>query len=475
MLSFRLNRRTLLRGAVGSVVALPWLEIMEPIKSAHAAPAAAKRYLVCYAGISIGGDGDKKPGEFVPTNVGPNYDLKTALAPLGPAGAQPHVTVVSGMRIPEDDSPAGFDFFHGGIHSPMLTGVRNGSDGSTNPWAMGTSSDQVVADAFVPAALKFKYLPLLVQPTGYRGGPYKTRDSLSFRMEGGKEARRLGMNNSPKSAYNALFSNFVKPGDAVQVAATDLEWRKRRSVLDRVRTNTQRLMKRLGSIDRRRMEQHLSEVRELEAQIAMRPMADRGASCDKLEPITEDQPVGTDGYSNEDVRAKQMCDLMHMAFTCDQTRVGTLMFTMAQSFMKVTNFLGIGTDQHELSHYGGGADTNHKVARAIVWQMKHFAYLVKKLSDTPDVGGSVLDNAAVVFMFEGGHGYGKGDPKKLTSHSGENMACLVAGRAGGLKAGQHLVATGLHPANVLVTCMNAVGVPTQKLGHVSGEIPGLRV
>jgi hypothetical protein len=54
------------------------------------------------------------------------------------------------------------------------------------------------------------------------------------------------------------------------------------------------------------------------------------------------------------------------------------------------------------------------------------------------------------------------------------MACLVAGKLGGLRAGQHLQATGLHPAQVLLTAMRAAGYAGNALGEVSGEIPGLR-
>ena len=62
--------------------------------------------------------------------------------------------------------------------------------------------------------------------------------------------------------------------------------------------------------------------------------------------------------------------------------------------------------------------------------------------------------------------------KANSSHSTENMACLIAGRAGGLSPGQHVVAAGKHPANVLITAMNAVGVPGN-LGELSGNIPQL--
>jgi hypothetical protein len=53
------------------------------------------------------------------------------------------------------------------------------------------------------------------------------------------------------------------------------------------------------------------------------------------------------------------------------------------------------------------------------------------------------------------------------------MACLIAGRAGGLKTGIHVDANGMHPANVLITAMNAVGVQTNTLGEVSGVVPEL--
>ena len=54
------------------------------------------------------------------------------------------------------------------------------------------------------------------------------------------------------------------------------------------------------------------------------------------------------------------------------------------------------------------------------------------------------------------------------------MACLVAGKVGGLKTGLHLQATGMHPARVLITAMRAAGYSGTSLGEVSGEIPGLR-
>src|SRR5262249_35785910 len=152
----------------------------------------------------------------------------------------------------------------------------------------------------------------------------------------------------------------------------------------------------------------------------------------------------------------------------DLTRVATLMFTAFRSSMNMYPLLGIARDLHDISHF---TDTQ-TLSRAIAWHIKHWAYFVAKLRDTPEGNGTLLDNAAIVYTCEGGHGAGDGG-RQLAAHSSENMACLVAGRAGGLRTGSHVVARGQHPAMVLRTAMNAVGVQGTTLGEVTGTIPEL--
>jgi len=106
--------------------------------------------------------------------------------------------------------------------------------------------------------------------------------------------------------------------------------------------------------------------------------------------------------------------------------------------------------------------------------VKHFARLIQKFKDTPEGNGSMLDHSAMLYLLEGGHGWDPEGNKGNSSHSSENMACLLAGRAGGLQPGQHVVATGRHPASVILTAMNAVGANANQLGAVSGDLPQLR-
>jgi hypothetical protein len=55
------------------------------------------------------------------------------------------------------------------------------------------------------------------------------------------------------------------------------------------------------------------------------------------------------------------------------------------------------------------------------------------------------------------------------------MAMIIGGgRTGGITShGQHIVAAGSHPAQVLISGMQAAGVAGDTLGEVSGNLPEL--
>ncbi len=481
--NFSLSRRSMLKGLGGVSIALPFLEVMLDAKPAfgQSASAVPKRYLVCFGGQSMGADNDPVHNEYVPNLIGPNYDLKTALAPL--VNVKDEISVISDLSIPVASGgaiPSGgrpVDF-HVSTASPLLSGVRSSSSSATSN---GPTSDQVVAEAFGEVT-PFKSLVYRIQAAWYLSvsAPYG-RDLLSYRVNNGKVVG-IPATVSPRQAFASLFGNFV-PQDqenAAQYAANQAAMKSRRSVLDVVLGRSKVLMDRVGAADRIRLERHFDEIRALENRIVDLPSSAEGICAVPADP-GEDPPIGgnqpdgqfttNNGYSNEEDRARIFCDLVHMAFACDLTRVGSLMFTMFQSHMNMYPLVGLANDLHEIGHSSMGTAG---MAKAQAWHMKHFAYLIEKFRSTPEGNGSMLDNMAIVFLHEGGHGVDPSSGKQNSSHSSDRMACLVAGRAGGLQVGQHIVATGKHPAQVLLTAMNAVGVNTNTLGEVSGEIPGLR-
>ena len=487
-----LPRRTFLRGLGGTAVAVPLLDVMldgngEALASSADIPC---RYVLTFAGTSLGADGDSSPNGVIPDTDGANFDPaahhKSGLLPLVELGVENEVTVISGLRIPAGGAPGGRaagDSFHWHVN-PMLTGNTQ-VGGAFSATVTADTTDQVVARA-IAGDTTFESLHLRVQALYYTvpGGVDvpDNREGLSFRDVGGGDVQFVPPYTSPRQAYDALFTNFM-PGDPEQAALAAQRLAQRKSVLDVVDRRMAGLLPRLGAADQLRLQRHYDEIRDLERRLDAMP-PDQVGACDLPPDPGADPPLGGEppspnsydvnaGYSGEEERAVVMTDILHMALTCDLTRSATLMYTMWQSFMNINDLPGVGiqNQSHLVQHNG----SNGQMTNLCRWYSHHYGRLVQKLRDTPEGSGSVLDHCAVIFLFEGGHG---GDPEfgqAWSSHTTENMVAMMAGRAGGMVPGQHIVApaSSNHPMNVMISGMNAVGVTTQSQGDVSGTIPGV--
>ncbi len=487
----RLPRRSFLRGLGGTAIGLPILEAMLDVTGRAYADGSGDipcRYVKTFGGFTMGADGDSSPNGVVPNSTGSNYELLVGTQPFANHNVHDEISIISGLNIPiasgsGNVAPAGRnggDSFH--FHpNPMLTGNRQ-QGGVFGTTVTGPSSDQIVAD-MIAGDTTFASLPLRVQALFYNqsGGidVANNRDTLSFRDIGGT-IEPIAPYSSPRQAYDALFTGFV-PDDPVAAAEKAFLLEKRKSALDLVDRRMNGLLERLSHADQVRLERHYDEVRALETRLdAIAP--DQVGACELLpdpgpgpalggEPSTPSQWNVNLGYSDEDARARVMTDLLHMALTCDLTRSATLMYTMWQSFMNIHPLTGQTWNHHIMHHQGTTAQVNEM----ITWHMDHFASLIEKLRDTPEGDGSLLDNCAVLFMIEGGHGADVEFGQSWSSHTTENMAMLMAGGAGGLRRGEHIVAPGNrnHPVNVLLTAMKAVGADVGSMGEVSGTIDEL--
>jgi hypothetical protein len=506
-MKFRLSRRTLLRGLGGIAIGLPALECMlDQNGRAHAQAGGALplRYAVVFAGQSLGGDGwerDKnmvrgvrstEAGHFiVPNATGSAWEMTTPLSPL--KDLRSDFSIVSGLAIPFSRTsveasavpPGGaYREFHGGGAGPLLCGTRSQSSAFS---CRSITSDQVVAKLNA-GKTSVPSLVLRAQPVWYlSGSSFAGRQYISY----GEGGMRIEAQPSPRVAFNALFSNFTPTDDAAR-ARFSFEQRAKRSVLDLVTSKRATLLARVGVHDRARLEQHFDELRALEVRVNAMAAQSVG-ECRVLSAPASDAAIGGDnagsgsdsiatntGYSDEDARARLMADLIHMAFVCDITRVSTLQITCFQSHMNVhpvTEKLGlpIRADLHEAGHNG---DANNRgqlpVSTCLRWHVSIYAYLLDKLKRSSEGGSSLLDRTVVVFMPEGGHGVQLNDAtSRFQTHSVEDMVMLVAGRAGGLSPGRHIAATGKHPAQVLISAMQAAGHAGSALGEVSGNVSAL--
>lgn len=512
--STKLHRRAVLRGLGGAVVALPVLECMlndSGTALAQAAGSIPKRYAIVFAGQPLGGDDYAKNQQRIngqtmtqaghhitPAEAGSGYTITTPLRPL--SALQAEFSLVSGMRIPYSttsaeaaDVPEGGAFrdFHGGGSSPLLSGVRSTSSTFS---ARGITSDQVIANLHA-GKTALPSLVLRAQPSFYLSGySFSGRHRISYK--GANDP--IEAQDSPRTAFQTVFANFMPADNA---ARAKFEWtqRSRRSVLDLITQKRQKLLGKLGAADQQRLGRHFDEIRALEKRIADLPLQADGACQRPNDPGTDpavggdnagagsDSIATTTGYSQEDDRARIFADLIHMAFVCDLTRAATLQITAFQSHMNVypiTSMLDspvaltrpIRADLHEVGHNGDAENRGQlAVSLCLQWHVRHYAYLIDKLRTSPEGAGSVLDNSAIVFMPEAGHGRHLNTPSDTApkTHSVEEMVLLVAGRAGGLKPGRHIPTQGAHPAQCLLSCMRAVGSDTDKFGEVSGHLPEL--
>jgi hypothetical protein len=510
----KLHRRVLLRGLGGAAIGLPLLDCMlndHGTAFAQSASPLPQRYAIVFAGQALGGDDYAKDQQRIngqnltqaghhitPAQVGAGYQITTPLRPL--AAMQNDFTVVSGMRIPYSttsadaaDVPAGGAYrdFHGGGSSPLLSGVRSQTSAFS---ARGITSDQAVA-ALNQGNTPVASLVLRAQPSFYLSGySFSGRQRISYR--GANDP--IEAQDSPHTAFQSLFGNFMPMGSADQ-AQFDWNQRARRSILDVITAKRQRLLAAVGSADRERLGRHFDEIRALELRIAGMPQS-AAEACQRVNDPGADPAVGGDnsgagsdtlatntGYSGEHERTRVMLDLIHMAFVCDLTRAATMQITAFQSHMNVYAISShfdspvplsrpLRADLHEVGHNGDAEFRGQlPVSLCLQWHIGHYAYLLDKLKQSREGAGSVLDNSAIVFMPEAGHGRHLNTPSDTTpkTHSVEEMVLLVGGRAGGLRSGLHVPTAGAHPAQCLLSCMRAVGSAANSFGEVQGALTEL--
>ncbi len=481
------SRRRFLRGIGGISMSLPFLEMFAP--STARAGEKPSRYAFMFGGFSIGSSDNNR---IAPATTGPwGPTMPTALQPLVDFGVSDVVSMVSGLEIPvgstapEAGRPTSF---HSTSHQVLATGQR--WDPAYFGGLAGPSSDWVAADTLSTGTLQ-PVLTYRAQPSFYRVNSEGFTDGIiSARTNGMGELEQVSPITSPRLAFESLFEGFIPP-DPEEALIAQRMLAMRKSVVDLVADDAETLIGRLGKEDKLRMQRHFDELRALENRLDEIQLPDSPA-CQMFEHPGDDPPIGdaidpsgggdyndhytnANGYSDEDLRATIMTDLVHMAFACDISRVSSFMITYAQCFMNMYTALDMPSDLHEVTHgaIGNSADEmQDALGECAAWHLKHYARLVQKLGETEDLDGSpMLDSTALVFAFEGGWGFDLESGSNNSPHSTENMCVLIGGRAGGLHGmnpGQHIDGANRHPTAVLNTALRATGVQ-----ETLGEVPGL--
>jgi hypothetical protein len=425
-----LPRRTFLRGA-GTVLALPLLDAMIPSLQAERLTAAAPVRRLGFVFYTLG----VNEARWRPVGEGANYQLSEGLAPL--AAHKNKFVVLTGLSSDPDRTKAGF-------HDRAVGSFMTGVEPARGKVHVGISVDQVAAQA-LGKETQFASLELATETNGALGG-------ISFKSA----TTPLPFEYNPRRVFERLFGEggHIDPVASAERDAAD------RSSLDTVMNRISELKVQLGPSDRRKLDEYLQSIRDVERriQIAMqkRPM--------DLPDVS--RPAGVPDSWPEHV--KIMFDLQALALQADLTRVWTFMYAREASSMTFPH-LNISMGHHEISHHNFEADKLDALAKINVDQSHLFNYFLTKLEGLKEGNSTLLDHSLIM--------YGS-DLSVPTVHSQHNLPIIVAGGASGrIAGGRHIVFPGdtTPLTNLYLTMLDKVGVPTEKLGDSTGRLNRLEV
>jgi hypothetical protein len=440
-----LPRRTFLRG-LGAVIALPALDAMTPAfaSASTSTPGAVTRLAFTYVpnGITM--------ADWTPAAEGAGFELPRIMAPL--ESLRNDVLVLSGLSHKNGMALGDGPGDHARAAASYLTGVHPRKTAGADI-QNGVSVDQVAAQ-HIGDSTRLRSLEIGCDDSrtvGNCDSGYSCAYTNSLAWKG--PATPLPPETNPRLVFERLFGD-IDTSLSPEVRARRL--RHRRSILDLVTDRTAKLMGELGPTDRRKLDDYLSSIRDIEVRIqkaesdftGMRPGLDKPTGI----------PVEYADY------VKLMFDLQVVAFQTDSTRVVTMMMGREGSSRTYPE-IGVPDPHHPLTHHRGNPDWIAKVTKINVLHMELFAGFLKKLKETPDGDGSLLDHSLIVY------GSGLSDGNK---HTHNDLPVLVAGRGGNFRLGRHVVYPVDTPmTNFYLTLLDRFGVREEQIGDSTGRVEHL--
>jgi hypothetical protein len=434
-------RRRFLRG-MGVTLALPFLDAMVPALSPVARAASSPRRL----GFVYVPNGASMPHWRPAGSASELTEMSPSLLPLEPFRAQTIVPV--GLSQKQAESFGDGNGEHSRAGTVWLSGVHpkhtEGADVHN-----GITADQIAAQA-LGKDTPLRSLEMAMEQTfliGNCDNGYSCvyTNSISWRTATDPNP----METNPRVVFQRLF------GDGGSAADRLAQVRDDRSILDWVMSDLTRLQNSLGASDRHIVIDYVDSVREIERRIQV---AERQNGASPL--ALPDRPVGVP--ESYDDHARLMFDLAALAFQADITRV--FVFTLGkEQTNRAYPELGVGDAHHAISHHQNDPAKLEKAHRINTYHLSLTAHLLEKLKATPEGDGTLLDHSLIL------HGGGISDADQ---HSHIDLPLVLVGGAGGVKGGRvlrHPVDTPMN--NLLVAMLDRVGVPPEKFGDASGELP----
>jgi hypothetical protein len=424
-------------------MALPVLEAMTPALTAQ-----GNKGKVRLAAIEMvhGSAGASKFGLqknlWSPAAVGKGFDLSpTSLTSLEPY--RDYLTIVSNTDVRNAEAfelpEIGGDHFRSS--AVFLTQAHPRQTQGSDVRA-GVSLDQLYAQKFgqhtaIPS------MQLSIETVDQSGGcAYGYSCAYTDSISWATPEQPLPMIRDPRAVFDSLFGVGATAAERAQSRRAD------KSILDWVTAEVSRLSRDLGASDRRRLNQYLTEIREIERRIQKIEAQNSSGEVREL----PDAPVGVPDDFAEHVRL--MFDLQVLAFAADTTRVFS--FKMGRDgSARVYPESGVRGAFHPASHHGEREERVTDFMKINRYHVSMVPYFLKKLKETPDGESNLLDNTLVIY----------GSPMGNSNvHNHKRCPLFFAGKAGGaLRGGLHVkAADGTPMANAFLAVLQDIGLTDLK-------------
>jgi hypothetical protein len=444
--NWQMPRRTFLRG-LGTIIALPMLEAMLPTMSAFAATTGntsqgfPKRLAFVY--VPQG----KNMEDWTPKTFGENFDLPMILEPL--KDHQKDFTVLTGLAHEQANSLGDGGGDHARASATYLTGCHPKKTAGADIKA-GISVDQIAAAA-IGGQTRLPSLELSCDG-GQRAGSCDSGYSCSyqFNLSWRSETQPVNPEVNPRAVFDRLFAS-NNAGDTKEAQARRALYNK--SILDFALEDANRFQKNLGATDRRKLDEYLTAVREIEQRVER---------AEKFPAQVPDGVTPPEMFERYEQQIRLMFDMLALAFQTDSTRISSFIVAHDGS-NRPYPFIGVSDGHHDLSHHRNDERKKALIAKINHFHVTQFAYFLDKLKSIKEGDGTLLDHSMIVY----GSGISDGN-----QHLHENLPILVAGRGGGsLTPGRHLKVEDKTPmTNLYLSLLDRLGAPAERVGDSTGKL-----
>jgi hypothetical protein len=434
-----LPRRTVLRG-LGSVVALPFLESMLPARANAQAAAPPLRFGAVY--VPNGCPIASAEPQWIPSGPSGPLELMPILKPLEPFRDQ--VTVFGNI------SRAGRD----GVtdHAVSTAGWLSGAiarQTEAEDIRAGVTLDQLLAK-HIGQETPFPSLEFATEDfAGYIGGCVPGYSCVYMNtISWASETEPLPMEINPRVAFERLFGRAGSAEDRLRRMHED------RSILDSIADEARSLQRGVSAVDRHRLDDYLSNLREIERRIQLVETSNTG------DVATIDAPVGIPQDFEQHMGV--MFDLLAVAWQADLTRVFTFM-TGREASQRTYPGLGMTFTHHDTSHHGRDPEKMAKHSQINTYFTQLYARFLETLRNSPEGEGNVLDHSLIA--------YGTGMSDGQAHDSYPLPLSLTGGLNGKIRGDRFLVAPEWTTiGNLWVDVAGHYGLDINSLGESDGRL-----